>query len=251
MRKEPQIIVAASPTGDAYRDDNAEALKPLLPYVSGVKVGIGTLFAPDPTAKRFVSAAAYRYGLKVLLDAKLDDIGNTTAKALMLLLDEYRGTSMITVHGSMSEASLRFVVEICGERGVTPVAIGLLSDVSEKECIALHGASPNIYMRRIMERAWECGLRNLVTSVRELKFLRRSEIGKQMTMIAVAVQPSWFPANDQVRTGTPVEAAQDGADYVVVGRPIMWPPSEIGGRVEAAQRIKAEISDACSIAISA
>jgi orotidine-5'-phosphate decarboxylase len=79
----------------------------------------------------------------------------------------------------------------------------------------------------------------LIASPHELQTLRE-ELGPEMTIITPGVRPAWSAADDQKRFTTPAEALQNGADYLVIGRPITAHPDPR----EAVRRIISEISEA-------
>ena len=68
----------------------------------------------------------------------------------------------------------------------------------------------------------------------------RSEFDSMM-VITPGIRPVWAAANDQKRMATPAEAIAAGADYLVVGRPILKPPPEIGSPLDAIEKIAEEI----------
>lgn len=69
----------------------------------------------------------------------------------------------------------------------------------------------------------------------------KSRFGNALRIVTPGVRPAGADANDQKRVVTPAAAIQAGADYLVVGRPIV----DVSEPAEAARRIAAEISSAC------
>ncbi len=85
-----------------------------------------------------------------------------------------------------------------------------------------------------------CGLDGVVASPKEIKAIRRS-CGDDFLIVTPGIRPKWAVVGDQKRIAPPSKAAEDGADYQVIGRPVTDPPAEIGGPVEAAKKITEEI----------
>ncbi len=88
--------------------------------------------------------------------------------------------------------------------------------------------------------AQECGLDGVVASAQEARAIREA-CGKDFLIVTPGIRPAYAAVGDQKRVTTPAEALQMGADYLVIGRPILDPPVEIGTPVQAAQCIVAEI----------
>ena len=81
------------------------------------------------------------------------------------------------------------------------------------------------------------GIRGLIASPHELRALR-DRLGQEVKIITPGVRPSWAGADDQKRFTTPQEAIRNGADYLVIGRPITAHPDPR----EAARKIIAELA---------
>ena len=81
-------------------------------------------------------------------------------------------------------------------------------------------------------------------SPRELPSLRKPSRPEAVRPGNPGVRPVWAESGDQKRTLTPGEAIRAGATQLVIGRPILRPPSSIGNPVEAAKRILDEIAEA-------
>ena len=91
---------------------------------------------------------------------------------------------------------------------------------------------------RLAELGQKSGIDGLITSPHEVRILRE-RLGDQMRLITPGVRPSWAAANDQKRFTTPNEALKNGADYLVIGRPITADPDPRA----AVDRLLAEIAD--------
>jgi orotidine-5'-phosphate decarboxylase len=147
-----------------------------------------------------------RYG-KVFADVKLHDIPNTVRNSVARLADE--GVDIITVHARGGHAMMEAAKEASG--GTTVLGVTVLTsepgDVTH-EVVALAKA------------ALDANLDGVVSSGRELRVLREAYPGA--LLVVPGIRPrSYVASDDQSRTVTPQEAIDGGADYLVIGRPIV------------------------------
>jgi orotidine-5'-phosphate decarboxylase len=77
---------------------------------------------------------------------------------------------------------------------------------------------------RLAKLGIEAGIDGVVASPHEIKPLRR-EFGDKIKIVVPGIRPSWSEPGDQKRTMTPCEALEAGADYLVIGRPIIGHPN--------------------------
>jgi len=99
-------------------------------------------------------------------------------------------------------------------------------------------------VRILAELAKECGLDGVVTSPNETPAVRKA-CGNDFLIINAGIRPSWFPPSDDLkRYATPAEAVSLGANYIVIGEPIMYPPKGIENPTEATKLILKEIENA-------
>jgi orotidine-5'-phosphate decarboxylase len=247
QRKRTGIILAWDKS--EYNDkEDTTLIKSLMPYIDGIKIGLEAMnaesnFCDYDTVADIVASRAAEMGLKIMWDAKLHDIGNTVAKAVNGILRR-PGISMLTLHAAMSDEALSTAGAVCREKDILALAVSLLTDISPKQCRRRFRCEPEEAVRDFAEIAFENGIRGLVCSPKELSLVRSSlQIGT-MTTVIPGIRPEWASLGDQKRIATPRQAALDGADYIVVGRPIMNPPMDVGGPVAAAMRIRTELDEA-------
>jgi orotidine-5'-phosphate decarboxylase len=199
---------------------------------STYKIGLQLYTAEGPEIIRAVAAT----GAKIFLDLKLHDIPNTVAKAVAAAGE--LGVQMLTVHLSGGRAMLSAAVEARSPTlsllGVTVLTSATLETLSET------GVNSGIeeQVLRLAELGQKSGIDGLITSPREVRILRE-RLGDQLRLITPGVRPSWAAANDQKRFTTPSEALKNGADYLVIGRPITADPDPRA----AVGRLLAEIAD--------
>ncbi len=181
--------------------------------VTFFKIGLQLYTAAGPEIVRAISAT----GARVFLDLKLHDIPNTVAKAVEAAAS--LGVAMLTLHLSggrkMVEAARAAAPNELLLLGVTVLTS---SDDATLREVGVDGTAEDQTLRLAAIGA-AAGLRGLITSPREVAALRRC-LGAEMKLITPGVRPSWAAADDQKRFTTPREAIANGADYLVIGRPV-------------------------------
>lgn len=230
MDPRDRLIVAL----DVASVDRAETLiQQLGDAVAFYKIGYQLAFAGGlRLAETLVGA-----GKKVFLDLKLHDIGNTVAKGVESVARS--GASFLTVHAYPQTMRAAVAARPAGLRilAVTVLTSYDNADLAEAGYV---GAVSDLVMRRAMQ-ARETGVDGLVCSAEEAAVLRPA-IGAQMTLVTPGIRPMGAASGDQKRIMTPAAAIAAGADYLVVGRPILEASNPRG----AATAIIAEIATACS-----
>ncbi len=153
-------------------------------------------------------------GNKVMLDLKLYDIPATVRLAVARFAD--RGISFATVHGytPVVEAAL------AADSGVKILAVTVLTSMGNEEVSELNfqGTVEDLVVTRA-KKVLAIGCDGLVCSAREAARLRR-ECGLDFAMVTPGIRPADTKTDDQKRVATPGRAIRDGADHLVIGRPI-------------------------------
>jgi orotidine-5'-phosphate decarboxylase len=183
------------------------------PYVTVLKVGMELFYRGGPDVVDVVRGGS-KVGL--FLDLKLHDIPNTVAAAarsVVRLKPQY-----LTVHASGGAAMVRAAVEAAPEVTIAGVTVLTSLDESDLDAIGLAGPALDA-ARRLAVLAVGAGARALVCSPREVAAIR-FEVGPDIILITPGVRPAGSDAQDQARVATPEQALADGADLLVVGRPI-------------------------------
>ena len=159
-------------------------------------------------------------GRKVFLDLKYHDIPNTVASAVRSAAD--LNVAMLTVHASGGTKMLRVAAEAAGESASKPLvlAVTVLTSMADEDLheIGITGSAQDQVLR-LAKLAQKTGIGGLVASPSELKALRQA-IGEGMKFVTPGVRPVGSDKGDQARVATPADAIANGADYIVVGRPI-------------------------------
>jgi orotidine-5'-phosphate decarboxylase len=190
-----------------------EWAKAVGPYVQVVKVGL-EVFLRDGHAS--VKAAREASGCDVFLDLKLHDIPatvNGAAESVSILNPKY-----LTVHASGGADMIKAAVDAVPETLITAVTI--LTSLSQEQLAQMGwtGSAQDI-VKRLAAMSVAAGARAIVCSPQEVASVR-SEVGNTAVLITPGVRPAGSDAGDQKRIATPQQALDDGADLLVIGRPI-------------------------------
>lgn len=261
-----KIIVALDSDNDAVIRRHTSELGA---HVGMLKIGLQAFVAFGPA----IVDEAKRFG-RVFLDLKLVDIPATMAGAVRAAT--IHGVAMTNVYADAGEAGMRAAVQARDEAWVIrqqrfpdesqkPLLIGVTVLTSQKHSDLVKAGTlpkPNVLfgsadlradanadageraLRDLVVRravlTKESGLDGVVCSPEEIRLVREA-CGEGFLIVTPGVRPAWADANDQKRVMTPSEAVKVGADYLVIGRPILKPPTEVGTPEEAVKRIVKEI----------
>src|ERR1700693_2856075 len=175
-------------------------------------------------------------GKQVFLDLKLHDIGNTVTKRVESVTQI--GATFLTVHAYPQ--TMKAAVE--GKKGSTLriLAVTVLTSYDDADLAAAgYDLSVGELAAARAAQARDTGIDGLVCSAEEVVNLR-SVAGAGMVLVTPGIRPAGSAAGDQNRIMTPAKAIAAGADYLVVGRPVV----EAADPKAAADAIPAEIVQA-------
>ncbi len=209
-----KIIVALDVPTKREALDLAEKLGEQIAFF---KIGLQLYTAEGPEIVRAVSAT----GSKVWLDLKLHDIPNTVARAVESA--GRVGVQMLTIHLSGGSEMVR-AATAARVNNMLLLGVTVLTSATEKTLREI-GIQDKVddQVLRLAKLGVEAGIDGVVASPHEIKSLRR-EFGDKIKIVVPGIRPSWSEAGDQKRTMTPREALEAGADYLVIGRPIIAHP---------------------------
>jgi len=234
MNKNP-IICAI----DTTNIDEAKALaNGLNGNVGAIKLGLEFFTAHGAKGVKEVTSS----GVPFFLDLKFHDIPNTVAGAVKAATK--LGAFMITIHTlggkEMMKAAVKAAKEEADKRGIEkPIVLGvtMLTSMDESDLSDI-GVSGDIksQVQRLAELAVESGLDGCVCSAHEIEAIREVT-GNELTLVVPGIRPEGSDAGDQKRVMTPKQAIKEGADYLVIGRPITQADSPFAAAKEIFESI--------------
>jgi orotidine-5'-phosphate decarboxylase len=177
------------------------------------------LFMTDGPA---VIAALRERGKRVFLDLKFHDIPQTVSSAVAAAAALH--VSLLTIHAAGGRAMLR-AARAAAPAGAEPrlLAVTVLTSLDAealREALAPEDDHPEALALRLARLAREEGIDGVVASPREARALREA-LGPRALIVTPGIRSADAAAGDQRRTLTAAEAIAQGADIVVVGRPIV------------------------------
>ena len=175
-------------------------------------------------------------GKKVFLDLKLHDIGNTVGKGVESVVQI--GATFLTVHAYPQ--TMKAAVAAKGNSGLKVLAVTVLTSYDDADLfVAGYKLGVGALVAQRATQARDAGVDGLVCSAEEAANLRKI-VGPGLSLVTPGIRPAGAKSDDQKRIMTPARAIQAGADYLVVGRPVV----EAADPKAAADAIVAEISQA-------
>lgn len=209
----PRLIVALDTADPAKLD---LLLAQLDPQLCRVKVGKELFTALGPS----VIDAVHAQGFELFLDLKYHDIPNTVAAACRVAADA--GVWMLNVHALGGKAMLTAARESIQQSMHSPLLIGvtLLTSMGESELIELGiTLSPTELVQHLARLSHQAGLDGVVCSAQEARLIK-NELGTDFVLVTPGIRLPSDASHDQQRIVSPQQAMENGADFLVVGRPI-------------------------------
>ena len=219
--------------------------KQVADLVGMFKIGSQLFTSAGPEAVRQVA----QLGSGIFLDLKFHDIPNTVAGAV-LASAALPSVQLVNVHALGGTAMMRAAAQAVsatvpmGEDRTRLLAVTLVTSADQKAIreVGISG-TPQARVLKLAKLAQKAGVDGVVASVREAKAIRKT-CGREFLIVTPGVRPKDMSVgrkqDDQTRTATPKEAIKAGADFLVVGRPIL----EAADPRAAAQIIVDEIAAA-------
>jgi orotidine-5'-phosphate decarboxylase len=204
------------------------------------KVGLELYIAAGPS---IVEELVGR-GHSVFLDLKLHDIPNTVASAVRAAGS--LGASLLTIHAAGGPAMLAAAREAALALDNPPelLAVTVLTSMDQSQIAAIGvDRSPQEQVTLLAKLGLEAGIRGFVCSPQEVAALR-ALTGAEGVLVTPGIRPSGAEQGDQQRVATPTQAIGNGANYLVVGRPI----TQAADPALAAEAILFEIAEALGLA---
>lgn len=213
----PPVAVALDAPDAATAVDWARAVAP---HVAVLKIGLELFYRSGPAVVEAIRALPEAAGVEIFLDLKLHDIPNTVAGGVASAAR--LGPRFLTVHAAGGTAMMRAAADAAAavDPGLEITGVTVLTSLesADLDAIGLVGP-PAEAVRRLALLAVHAGARALVCSPKEVSKVR-AEVGPDVTLITPGIRPAGSQADDQARVAPPEQAISDGADLLVVGRPI-------------------------------
>ena len=200
--------------------------------VTFYKIGYQLAFAGGlPYAETLI-----RTGKQVFLDLKLHDIGNTVGKGVESVAK--LGATFLTVHAYPQ--TMHAAVDARRGSGLRILAVTVLTSYDDADLAAAgYDFTVSELVAERAAQARDIGVHGLVCSAEEAEAVRPI-VGQKLVLVTPGIRPAGSAGDDQKRIMTPSAAIAAGADYLVVGRPIL----EASDPKVAAEAIIAEIASA-------
>ncbi len=235
MNPQDRLIFALDVLGRKEAEHYAKMLEGV---VACFKIGLELFISEGPDIVKMIQDQS---AANIFLDLKLHDIPATVRGALRSA--EKLGVRYITIHSTEGEEILETAQEVQGS-GLEVLAVTVLTSTSASSLASL-GIREDINAAALVldraTRAQNSGCAGVVCSGEEAKLVR-SKCGGDFKIVVPGIRPEWarVSGDDQNRIATPSQAIEDGADMIVVGRPIR----DAKDPREAAQKIIEEIYSA-------
>jgi orotidine-5'-phosphate decarboxylase len=212
MQKTSPIIVALDYPSEK---ETLQLVEQLQPSLCRLKVGKELFTRCGPSlVKQLVDK-----NFDVFLDLKYHDIPNTVAKACIAAAD--LGVWMLNVHALGGEKMMVAAREALNDSD-SPllIAVTWLTSSGQSELDALGiKSTPQEMVSRLAAMTKQAGLDGVVCSAQEAPMLRKN-LGDDFFLVTPGIRPADADQDDQNRVVTPEKAINDGASYLVIGRPI-------------------------------
>jgi len=233
MSPQNRLIFALDVPGKKEAKHYAKVLEGV---VGCFKIGLELFISEGPDIVKMIQDQS---AANIFLDLKLHDIPATVRGALRSA--KKLGVRYITIHSTEGEEILETAQEVKGS-GLEVLAVTVLTSTSASSLASL-GIREDINAAALVldraTRAQNSGCAGVVCSGEEAKLVK-SKCGGDFKIVVPGIRPEWAHVlgDDQNRIATPSQAIEDGADMIVVGRPIR----DANDPREAAQKIIEEIS---------
>lgn len=226
MSKAPIAVALDAPDLATAR----EWARAVAPHVQVMKVGL-EVFLRD--GHESVHAAKDASGCDIFLDLKLHDIPATVAGAAKSIAS--LKPRFLTVHASGGADMVKAAADAVPDTEI--VAVTVLTSLSQAQLTAMKWAgSAQDIVTTLAVQSVEAGARAIVCSPQEVAAVRAA-VGTGVTLITPGVRPAGADAGDQQRIATPQQAIADGADILVIGRPITGAANKAEAAREIAQSL--------------
>ncbi len=215
LRAKDRLIVALD-----YNDlnDAINMVEKLEEKVEIYKVGLEIFLSTNGTIIDYLKLK----NKKIFLDLKFHDISNTVKKACEYAID--KDVLMFNIHIANGTKTILEVSKLVKNKNSKSIILGvtILTNLDINDIDEIYGISQNntkSLVNNMAELAKKSGLNGIVCSSQEVKEIKE-KCGNDFITVCPGIRPDFSSVDDQIRITTPYEAIKNGADYLVVGRPI-------------------------------
>jgi len=213
----------------------------LSPYIGTFKIGLELFVKVGPRA---IEKVKKKTGAKIFLDLKLHDIPNTVSQAVRAAVSH--GVDFLTVHVLSGRKALEEAVK-AAEGGLKILGVTLLTSLDKADLLELGFNGEYLYktedlVYKLSFLAQSVGCDGIVCSAKEVSRIKEAFPYLITVVPGIRFEES-SQRDDQVRTATPYEAILNGADFLVVGRPIRLSQDPIGTCLQIHEKIKKAIEE--------
>lgn len=216
----------------------------IAPYIGGIKLGLEFFVTHGVAGVKQVTEGL---DLPLFLDLKFYDIPNTVAEAVRSCVRQL-DIAILTLHASGGSAMIKAATKAASEEAKAqkkrvPLVVGVtvLTSMSEKD-LSDTGImrSLDLQATQLALLAKEAGCKGVVCSAYELRNIKET-CGAAFKAVVPGIRPEGSAQDDQNRIMTPAQAIENGADYLVIGRPI----TQSDNPAEAAKSIAQSCGVSC------
>jgi len=242
MKMKNKLIVAL----DVSNAHEAQRLVDELRGIAGMfKIGSQLFTAIGPAFVRDIVNS----GERVFLDLKFHDIPNTVAAAGVEAAR--MGVAIFNVHAAGGSEMMRrtagAVAEAAQAEGLTKPAIIAVTVLTSADELTLAEVGWNSkaedLVRRLSLLTAAAGLDGVVASPREVGIVRSAVTTPEFIVVTPGVRPAGAAHGDQSRVTTPAEAIAAGADYLVIGRPIIGAPDPAKAALQIIEEMESSLTN--------
>ena len=210
------------------------ALK-LKDHIGGIKIGMEFFNSFGPEGVKVIQ----RFNIPIFLDLKLHDIPATVYKTVSTLLT--LNPAIINVHAAggreMMSAASR-AREDSNNKNTKIIAVTILTSLDDNDLKEVgFSITSNELVLSLAKLTKDSGLDGIVCSAKEISTIRKA-IGEDFLLVVPGIRPEDNKLNDQKRTMTPKGAISEGADLLVIGRPITQSDDQVSALMNILEQIK-------------
>lgn len=210
------------------------ALK-LKDHIGGIKIGMEFFNSFGPEGIKVIQ----KFNIPIFLDLKLHDIPATVYKTVSTLLA--LNPAIINVHASGGSEMMRAASRArkdSNNKNTKIIAVTMLTSLDDNDLKEVgFSITSNELVLSLAKLAKDSGLDGIVCSAREISTIREA-IGKDFLLVVPGIRPEDNKLNDQKRTMTPKGAISEGADLLVIGRPITQSDDQVSALMNILEQIK-------------